>query len=159
MPVGSQRIEPKADSTTLSWAVLGVGAGAGSVSDAAARLGPDVVGMTATIDGVDTPITWDAAGRTWQVEVPGPVEQVPVVVVTATATGWGTLATISSNIEEGASMAPPRVAWNGPTRFEGTGTFGGRIGVVPAPVPEGRSDPRRRGVHRVRPAGQQLRGR
>ncbi len=137
VPVGSQRIEPKADSTALSWAVLGVGAGAGSVSDPAARLGPDVVGMTATVDGVDTPISWDADGRTWQVEVPGPVEQVPVVVVTASATGWGTLVTASSNVEEGASMAPPRVAWSGPTRFEGTGTFGGRIGVVPAPLPEG----------------------
>jgi hypothetical protein len=141
VPVGSQRIEPKADSTTLSWAVLGVGAGARSVSDAAARLGPDVVGMTAKVDGVDTPVTWDDASRTWQVVVPGPVEQVPVVVVAANTTGWGQLTAVSSNIEEGASMAPPRVAWNGPTRFEGTGTFGGRIGVVPAPVPEGAAIP------------------
>ncbi len=117
--------------------MLGAGASAASLSDKEARLGPDVVSMAATIDGAVAEISWDAAVGTWQVEVPGPVEQIPVVVVTATAVGWGRLTTISSNIEEGASMAPPRVAWNGPTRFEGTGTFGGRIGVVPAPVSEG----------------------
>jgi hypothetical protein len=137
VPVGSQRIEPKADSTTLSWAVLGVGVQSVATADALARLGPDTVSMAATIDGAAAPITWDDRTRTWQVEVPGPVEQVPVVVVTASAAGFGSLATTSSNLEEGASMAPPRVAWNGPARFEGTGTTGGRVGVVPASVPDG----------------------
>jgi hypothetical protein len=135
--VGSQRIEPKVDATTLSWAVLGVGVSGAAVSDPKARLGPDVISMTATIDGVPAEITWDGADGTWKVIVPGPLAQVPVVVVTASAAGWGALATSSSNVEEGASLAPPRVAWNGPTRFEGAGTFGGRIGVVPAPVPDG----------------------
>jgi hypothetical protein len=137
VPVGSQRIEPKVDATTLSWAVLGVGAGATGGADASARLGPDTVTMSATVDGTDAPVTWDEAGRTWQVVVHGPVEQVPVVVVTAGAVGWGPLVTTSSNLQEGASLAPPRVAWNGSARFEGAGTFGGRVGVVPAPVPEG----------------------
>ena len=38
---------------------------------------------------------------------------------------------------EGVSLAPPRVAWGGPTRLEGAGTFGGRIGVEPAPLASG----------------------
>lgn len=135
VPVGSQRIEPKAASTTLSWAVLGVGTS--SAADEAARLGPEAVTMAATLDGAATSITWDAGSRTWQVVVPGPVEAVPVVAVTASATGFGTLATTSSDLEEGATLAPPRVAWSGPTVLEGDGTFGGRIGVVPAPLPDG----------------------
>jgi hypothetical protein len=139
VPVGSQRVEPRAGSTTLSWAVLGVGAA--SASDQASRLGPEAVSMAATTDGATTTITWDAASRTWQVVVPGPVEVVPVVAVTASATGFGTLATTSSNLQEGATLAPPRVAWSGPTVLEGSGTFGGRIGVVPAPLPDGSAIP------------------
>jgi len=135
VPVGSQTIELKAQSTTLSWAVLGVGAT--STADQAARLGPDVVSMAATLDGADHPVSWDEASRTWQVVVTGPVEVVPVVTVVASATGYGTLATTSSDLEEGATLAPPRVAWVGPTVLEGSGEFGGRVGVVPAPVPEG----------------------
>lgn len=141
VPVGSQRIEPKADATTLSWAVLGAGAGATSVSDQEARLGLGVVTMAATIDGVPADITWDDATRTWQVVVPGPLQQVPVVVVRASATNWGTLATTSSDLKEGTSLAPPLVAWSGPVTLEGTGTFGGRIGVIPAPVGEGAAIP------------------
>jgi hypothetical protein len=138
VPVGSQRIEPKAASTTLSWTVLGVGA---SSADTASGLGPDVVSMAATINGSDTRILWDAPSRTWQVTVPGPVAAVPVVLVTASAKGFGTLATTSSNLEEGATLAPPRVAWSGPTVLEGSGSFGGRIGVVPAPLPDGSAIP------------------
>jgi hypothetical protein len=139
VPVGSQRVEPRSASTTLSWAVLGVGAS--SAADPASRLGPEAVSMAATIDGTDTSTTWDAASRTWQVVVPGPVDAVPVVAVTASADGFGTLATTSSNLQEGASLAPPRVAWSGPTVLEGSGTFGGRIGVVPAPLPDGAAIP------------------
>jgi hypothetical protein len=61
----------------------------------------------------------------------------PVVVVTAEATGFGRLATTSSDLRAGASLAPPRVRWAGPTVFEGAGIFGGRIEVVPAAVPDG----------------------
>jgi hypothetical protein len=141
VPVGSQRIEPKADATTLSWAVLGAGAGATSVSDQQARLGPGVVTMAATIDGAPADITWDDGTRTWQVVVPGPVTQVPTVVVTASAANWGTLTTTSSDLKEGTSLAPPRVAWSGPVTLEGTGVFGGRIGVIPAPVAGGGAIP------------------
>ena len=141
VPVGSQSIEPKAEATTLSWAVLGAGAGTTSASDRQARLGPDVVSMAATIDGAPGDISWDAATRTWQVVVPGPVQQVPVVAVTASAAAWGTLVTTSSDLQEGTSLAPPRVAWSGPVTLEGTGTFGGRIAVIPAPVAEGATIP------------------
>ncbi len=139
VPVGSQRVEPKAASTTLSWAVLGVGAT--SAAESGSRLGPEAVSMAATTDGAETPISWDAASRTWQVVVTGPVQAVPVVAVTASAAGFGTLATTSSNLQEGATLAPPRVAWSGPTVLEGSGTFGGRIGVVPAPLPGGSAIP------------------
>ena len=65
----------------------------------------------------------------------------PIVVVTASAAGFGVLATTSSDLEAGATLAPPRVVWSGPTVLEGDGTVGGRVGVVPAPLPAGAAIP------------------
>jgi hypothetical protein len=134
-PIGIQRIEPAAESTTLSWALQGAGADA---TDAGSRLGPESgVVMGATSDGASVPIEFDAESRTYQVIVRGPVASAPVVVVTATVDGYGQVASQSSALQEGTSLAPPRVAWSGPTRFEGDGTFGGRVTVTPAEVPAG----------------------
>jgi hypothetical protein len=82
-------------------------------------------------------VTWDASTRTWQLVVAGPVSEPPPVVVTASVGAWGPLASSSPDLQQGATMAPPRVAWSGPTRLEGSGTFAGKIAVTPAPVPAG----------------------
>lgn len=137
VPVGSQRIDPAAAATTLSWAVLPIGAGASSArGDAAARtrLGPDQVAVTATIGGGATPVAWDDATRTWQLVVAGPQAEPPVVDVRVDAPGWGEVASVSSDLQAGVVMAPPTVEWRGPTRLEGSGTFEGMVHLTPAPV-------------------------
>jgi hypothetical protein len=123
-PVGEATIFGAASTSVVRFAVRG---GAGRPTS----LGPEAVDVAATRDGQPLPTEWQEASRTWQVTVPGPVDVPPVLEVTASLAGWGTLATITQEVDLLGAPPLPAVAWDGPTTLEGSGTFVGRLTILP----------------------------
>ncbi len=112
--------------------------GGAEPADAAAVLGPEAVSVTAIVDGAPAPVEWQETTRNWQVALPGPIVAPPSVVVTTSTPGWGDLATAEIPVVLGDAPPLPAVVWGGPTTLEGSGTFAGRLEIVPRAVTGGR---------------------
>ena len=111
--------------------------GGAEPGDSATMLGPDAVSVAATVDGAPAGVEWQEATRTWQVALPGPIAAPPSVVVTASTPGWGDLSSADIPVVLGDAPPLPSVVWGGPTTVEGSGTFPGRLDVVPSAVTGG----------------------
>ena len=101
-------------------------------------LGPDAVSVRATVDGAPAGVEWQDATPHLAVALPGPITAAPSVVVTASTPGWGDLSSGEIPVVLGDAPPLPGVAWGGPTTLEGSGTFPGRLDVVPSAVTGGR---------------------
>jgi hypothetical protein len=133
VPVGTPTVVAGASTSLIRVGVRGaVGAG-----DPSALLGPDAVAVTALAGGAPVGVEWQEETRTWQLAVPGPLQEAPELVVSASTPGWGPLVAAPLDVVLQGAPPPPRVVWSGPTTLEGAGTFPGRLTVLPGAVTGG----------------------
>lgn len=133
VPAGEPTVVSGASTSLVRIGIRGaVGAG-----DPTALLGPDAVSVTALTNGSPAAVEWQEPTRTWQIAVPGPIVEAPVVIASVTTPGWGELASTALGVTVQKAPPGPRVVWNGPATLEGSGTFAGRLTVLPGAVTGG----------------------
>ncbi|MCD9623282.1 hypothetical protein [Rhabdothermincola salaria] len=134
-PAGEATIFGAAESSTVRVDVFGAAAPASGT--AGERLGPDAVDVTARTGDQDLAVTWQEAGRTWEITVPGPVDAPPTIVIEATTPEWGPVGSLTQEVSILGSPPVPAVVWDGPDTIEGDGTFRGRLTVLPGASTDG----------------------
>jgi hypothetical protein len=94
-------------------------------------LGPDAVGLTATVAGAPMAVEWLPEANVWQVTLTDVGTTPPVLDLTVTRNGFGVISSSSLTVALVDTPPLPRVVWDGPRTMEGAGSFTGRVTVVP----------------------------
>jgi hypothetical protein len=127
-PVGQASAVAGALTSTVRVNVRGAAGGTAALGP---PLGPDAVGLTASVAGAPMAVEWLPEANVWQVTLTDVGTTPPVLDLAVTRDGFGVISSTSLPITLVDTPPLPRVVWDGPRTMEGAGTFSGRLTVVP----------------------------
>jgi hypothetical protein len=128
VPVGQATAVAGALTSNVRIDVRGAAGGSAALGP---PLGPDAVGLSASVAGAPMAVEWLPESNVWQVTLTDVGATPPVLDLVVTRSGFGVIDSSSITVALVDTPPLPRVVWEGPRTMEGAGEFSGRVTVVP----------------------------